>query len=142
VTRVRPDRLHLVVTPPSGPGQEAIVIGRTLFTRNGTTWTETPAPDDFNVPPQPTAGLETIFEGLKEGPRRVIDGREQRMFAGNVRWQAGRNTNEGNVEIAIDAAHMLPTRMAFTGQCAHRTCTFTQTMDFSSSLTVTRPPVP
>src|SRR5262245_14990136 len=141
LTKVRPDRTHLVVTPASGPGQEAIVIGETLYTRQNNTWTDSPAPAQIGTPLDPTAGLKEIFASLTERPRQTLNGRQQRVFAGNARWQAGRNFNDGSVEILIDAARKLPTRTTFTGQCGSRACSFTQTMDFSTSLTVAAPTV-
>jgi Tachylectin len=141
--RIRPDRVHLGVGSSGGVVQEAIVIGKTLYTRQGTNeWTESPAPAQIALPTHPAAGLEKAFTGLAEGPRRPVNGREQRVFAGNLRWQAGRDFNEGAVEILVDAGLTLPTRIAFTGQCASRPCTLTQTLDFSTSLMVTAPVVP
>ena len=141
LTKVGPDRTHLVVTSASGQDQEAIVIGKTLYTRQNNTWTESPAPAQVGAPPNPAAGLQDIFASLTERPRRTLNGRAQRVFAGKVRWQAGRNFNEGAAEILIDALRTLPTRTVFKGQCGSRACTFTQTMNFSTSLTVTAPTV-
>ena len=141
--RVRPDRIYVGVGSSSGQSEEAFVIGRTLYMRHGTdAWTESAAPAQIGQLPQPIVGLAKALASLAEGPRRTIDGREQRVFAGNLRWQAGRNFNEGMAEILVDAERMLPTRISFTGQCANRPCTLTQTLDFSNTLVIAAPVVP
>jgi hypothetical protein len=141
VTRVRPDRTHLVTAPANGPAQEVILIGRTLYTRQNQAWSESPAPAPPGPPLDPTAGLKAIFSQLTERPRQTLGGRPHRVFAGEASWQAGRNLNRGTVEILVDAGRRQPTRLSFTGRCGGRACRFTQTMDFSTSLTVTVPAV-
>jgi hypothetical protein len=139
LTIVRPDRTHLLVTPASGPGQEAIVIGRALYTKQKNTWVESRTPPQVTSLPDPTAGLQEIFASLTERPLQMFNGREQRVFGGKVRWQAGRNVNAGTVEILVDRRRMLPTRTSFMGQCATRACSFIQTMEFNTSLTISAP---
>ena len=140
LTKVAPDRTHLVITPAGGPVQEAIVIGKRLYIRQQDTWIESPAPANLGTPPNPAAGLEEILATLTERPRQTFNARPQRVFAGKVHWQAGRLNNEGDVEILIDAQRTLPTRTLFNGRCGDRNCTFTQTLDFSTNLTVTLDP--
>jgi hypothetical protein len=141
VTRVRPDRTHLVTVPANGPAQEVILIGRTLYTRQGNAWSESPGPAQPGLSLDPTAGLKAVCSQLTERPRQTLDGRQQRVFAGAASWQAGRNVNKGTLEILVDAGRTLPTRLSFVGQCGSRACSFTQIMDFSASLTVTAPTV-
>jgi Cft2 family RNA processing exonuclease len=142
VTKVRPDRTHLVTVPANGPAQEVIIIGRTLYTRQGNTWSESPAPAQPGLSLDPTAGLKAVGSQLTERPRQTLNGRQQRVFAGEASWQAGRNLNKGTLEILVDAGRKQPTRLRFAGQCGSRACSFTQTMDFSTSLAVTAPRAP
>jgi hypothetical protein len=140
VTKVRPDRVHLLTTPENGPQQQAIVIGRTIFSKQESgAWIESPVPPRMESLNDPTAGLVKLLSSLREGPHQTHNGREQRVFAGRVRWQAGANHNEGDVEVMVDLLQKLPTRITFTGRCGSRTCSFAQLLEFGPHLTVERP---
>jgi hypothetical protein len=141
LTKVEPDRLHLVISPASGPSQEFFSIGGTFYTKQNEHWIESPALGPIGNVPDPTSGLEVIFSGLTERPHQMQNGREQRVFAGQTRWQAGANWIEGSVEILIDLRSQLPTRTSFDGNCGTKACSFTQSMEFGSNLSV-EPPTP
>jgi hypothetical protein len=141
LTKVEPDRLHLVISPATGPSQEFFAIGGTFYTKQNDHWIESPALGPIGNAPDPTSGLDVIFSGLTERAHQMQNGKEQRVFSGQTRWQAGANWIEGSVEILIDLHSQLPTRTSFVGSCATKACSFTQSMEFGSNLSVD-PPTP
>jgi hypothetical protein len=76
---------------------------------------------------------------LTERAAQTVAGRAQRVFSGTVKWQAGRGTVEGVLEILIDRQTKLPTRTSFVGHCAAAACSFTQSASYDAKLAVNVP---
>jgi len=115
-------------------------LGGQFFTKSGDVWRSESLPVRMNVQSSAVDLFMPLIAGLLERPRQTINGRQQRVFAGSITWQTGRDRNEGALQILIDAQTELPTSASFEGHCVSAKCSFSQSFTYDKDIRI-RPPI-
>jgi hypothetical protein len=133
------DKLAIKVTTAKGGTSEITIFGQSVFSRtDGGSWSRSQRPASL---PVNVAGPPPTLSNLAESEPVVIDGRKQRVFTGDGRWQFGATNGIGTWKITIDAAKVLPTQVEFSGQCSNQPCGFVQKSSFGPALSVDVPAI-
>jgi hypothetical protein len=131
------DKLAIKVATAKGGTSEITIVGQSVFTRtDGGSWSRSQRPASL---PGEVPGPPPALANLAESEPIVIDGRKQRVFTGDGRWQFGATNGVGTWKITIDAAKVLPTQVEFSGQCSNQPCGFVQKSSFGPGLSVDVP---
>ena len=136
IERVQPDRLHMTSSNGSA-GSETFVIGDEVYQRTGAGWARSyaaQAPAVFSVAALFDDGLQNVIE-----LDPVVAGGQQRVFSAEIDWYTARNHNSGTIEVWLEEATSLPSRMSFAGTCGSVRCEFVQAMAYDASVVIEAP---
>ena len=138
IETITPSRMHYISTRLDGKVDEVYVIDLNMYVKTGGFWQRSPKPNN-NTPTSPFPSLEPLFNNIQEQPNQTVNGKELRSFTGPVRWQSGRNWNDGRLNILIDLKTGLPVSLTFSGTCGDAECSVSQSISYDPGLTINEP---
>lgn len=134
VEHVQPDRLRIVLNPEQA-AEEIVLIGDTTYWRRPEGWKRVPSARAPAVVPTVIGLFATALTDVTEQPASAA----RRNFTGRMAWSNGGERNEGQLTIAVDAASGMPEQLVFKGTCADKSCRFSQTFSYDTTLVIDAP---
>lgn len=136
--RVLPDRLHMY-SGDADREQELYIIGDQMYQKTATGWIKTRAAPRLSTPSSVVGLFENRLENIREQNPISVDGAEQRVFEGTISWFAGRNRNQGEIRILIEATSALPHLLTFNGLCGTTECAFEYAITYDPGISIEAP---
>jgi len=146
IERIQPDRLHMIVTGPSGSQSEIYVIRDRFYQKVQGIWQQSPAPTKpgailsrNGIIPSMTGIFSSSASHVVERTGHNVNGVEVRVFDTQISFDGPKGKAEGSMTISIDPVGTLPTGISFKGECGGVPCSYEQSFDYGHEISIEPP---